>query len=371
MSASITIPFTNIKTASKRHLSIIGKRLYTKDGKNLFSDITLSSNEDPILNIYIQTAAQNIESALRQLITVYTLTTDTSVSMTITNTRHARTSDSAFGAQCQQMFETYMMLFTVGEYLAMVHPELAEKYYRDATAQMNTILAFVFYKGEPPVTVGPIPPTPTPQTPPTINTTGLTPTGEANVYTLVMTGIGSTVEISYTLNDATAISCNSTNPNVVSVTDNASQQKVTLRVMAAGSAEVVLNFEGFDVMVDINVTAQSSVAPTGREYDGDLADHYYWYVRAVQGVANPIVNINDNGEVTVMADNSFVLAFDEVRRTVVTSELSVATYVRDYLPDLVTWLNTNFQSNTYTAGTYYSTTIQTSDITGYIPYSSN
>ena len=40
----MTITVATVISAIKRHLSIIGKRLYSKDGKNMFSDVTLSSS---------------------------------------------------------------------------------------------------------------------------------------------------------------------------------------------------------------------------------------------------------------------------------------------------------------------------------------
>lgn len=138
------IEFTPIKSSIKRHLSIIGKRLYNKDGKNLFSDITVSTAEEPIFDQYITSAAQNIEALMRSLLTEYT-TTETSISMTLTNTRG--TED--FDARCKELATTYITLYSVGEYLAMVHPELAEKYRLDATNAIQALQIYAFHKNPP------------------------------------------------------------------------------------------------------------------------------------------------------------------------------------------------------------------------------
>ena len=140
----MTLTITTIIAAIKRHLSIIGKRLYSKEGKNMFSDITLSSAEDTqILTQYINASAQDIEAALKQFITASTYST--TISMTIRNTR----GDSDFEARTQALAESYVTLNSVGEYLSMVHPDIAQKYYRDAQQRMESLIAYVFYKKPP------------------------------------------------------------------------------------------------------------------------------------------------------------------------------------------------------------------------------
>ena len=141
----MTITFSDIKSAIKRHLSIIGKRMYTKDGQNMFSNITVSSIEDPIFNQYISAAAQNVESLLRQLVTSYSLTTDTSVTITLVNTR----GSSDFDTRCGELIKTYITLFSVGEFLAMTHPELAEKYSRDSSNAIQSLISYAYHKNPP------------------------------------------------------------------------------------------------------------------------------------------------------------------------------------------------------------------------------
>ena len=140
----MTFTISIIISAIKRHLSVIGKRLYTKEGRNMFSDITLSSAEDTqILTQYINASAQDVEAALKQFVTASSY--GTSISMTITNTR----GDSDFEARTQAMAESYVTLNSVGEYLSMLHPDLAQKYRADAQQRMEALLMYVFSKKPP------------------------------------------------------------------------------------------------------------------------------------------------------------------------------------------------------------------------------
>lgn len=140
----MTLTVSTLIAAIKRHLAIIGKRLYTKEGKNMFSDITLSSAEDTnILSQYINASAQDVEAALKEFITASTY--GASISMTIANTR----GDTDFQTRVQDLIESYVRLNSIGEYLSMVHPDLAQKYYADARQRMESLMMYVIYKKAP------------------------------------------------------------------------------------------------------------------------------------------------------------------------------------------------------------------------------
>jgi hypothetical protein len=141
----MTITIATVISAIKRHLSIIGKRLYTKDGKNMFSDITLSSAEDtPILTQYINASAQNVEAMLKQFITATSYSASI-ISMTVTNTR----GDSDFETRVSDLIDSYVRLNAIGEYLSMTHPDLAKKYQDDALQRMESLVEYVVYKVPP------------------------------------------------------------------------------------------------------------------------------------------------------------------------------------------------------------------------------
>jgi hypothetical protein len=141
----MTITIATVISAIKRHLSIIGKRLYTKDGKNMFSDITLSSAEDtPILTQYINASVQNVEAMLKQFITASSYSAS-AINVTITNTR----GDSDFQNRVADLIDSYVRLNSIGEYLSMVHPDLAKKYQDDALQRMEALVEYVVYKKPP------------------------------------------------------------------------------------------------------------------------------------------------------------------------------------------------------------------------------
>lgn len=138
----MVISLTAVTAKIKRHLAIIGKRLYDKEGKNIFSNITVSTAEEEIFSHYVAAAAQNIAATLAQFVTAYT---DTSI--TVDSSRW----DAAVTSSLQKAAESYALFFAVGEYLAMTHADLAEKYYRDAQGAMSTIVTTAYHK-DPPTT---------------------------------------------------------------------------------------------------------------------------------------------------------------------------------------------------------------------------
>ena len=141
----MTLHISSLMSAVKRHLSIIGKRLYNKEGKNLFSDITLSSAEDTqILTQYIHASAEDVEAACRQFVTSFALT-GPDVVIELTNTR----ASLDFPSRCEELVTSYIVLNTVGEYLSMMHPDLARKYHDNAAQRMEALLVYVIYKNPP------------------------------------------------------------------------------------------------------------------------------------------------------------------------------------------------------------------------------
>lgn len=114
----------------------------------MFSDITLSSAEDTqILTQYITAAAQDVEAVLKQFITATVVTGSpaTTISMTIQNTR----GDSDFETRVKDLSESYITLNAVGEYISMLHPDLAQKYYRDAKQRIEMLVSYVYHKNPP------------------------------------------------------------------------------------------------------------------------------------------------------------------------------------------------------------------------------
>lgn len=140
----MTLTFSDIRSVIKRHLSVIGKRMYTKEGQNMFSNITVSTAEDAIFDQYISSGAQTIEAMLRQLVSSFSLTS-MGVTMVLTNTR----GSADFDARCTEIVRTFLTFYSIGEYLSMAHPDLAKKYQDDAAGAMQSLLTYAFYKNPP------------------------------------------------------------------------------------------------------------------------------------------------------------------------------------------------------------------------------
>lgn len=140
----MTITFNTLKGDIQRHLSTIGKRQYTKDGQNIFSGITLSSEERTLLDQYIRGAVQTVEGLLRPLVTSFT-TTDSSITMTLVNSRGL----SDFDTRCGEFVTSFIIAYTLNEFLGMNYPDLAKKYDDESKGQMEALMLYAFYK-EPP-----------------------------------------------------------------------------------------------------------------------------------------------------------------------------------------------------------------------------
>lgn len=147
----MTITFSEIRTYIKRQLALIGKRYNTKEGKNLFSDVTLSSAEEDTLNIFIKSSVENIEAMLKQVITSSTYNTG-SASITITNTR----GDTDFATRAESLSKDYVMYNCIAEYLSTTHPDIAQTFLGSATQAMQALVSYVFYKKPPTSTANPL-----------------------------------------------------------------------------------------------------------------------------------------------------------------------------------------------------------------------
>jgi hypothetical protein len=118
----------------------MGKRERDKQGKNIFASITLGSPEEDIIDVYLQSGANSILSALSQLLFSY------SVNATTAEATFKYTRSSHVVSGVQKGISSYCVYFTVGEYLAMDFPELAKKYYDLAERTRRDVIMLAFSK---------------------------------------------------------------------------------------------------------------------------------------------------------------------------------------------------------------------------------
>jgi len=133
----------------KRHLSVIGKRTANKNGENVFSQITISSAEEPIFLQYIQQASQNVVAAINQFVSNY-VDNGSFISFKVTNTRWNDPTTPNFVEAFRPALKKYLVMYTVAEYLSMNFPELAKKYFDAVLQAMQAIIQLVFFKAPPP-----------------------------------------------------------------------------------------------------------------------------------------------------------------------------------------------------------------------------
>lgn len=140
----MTLSFNTLKADIQRHLSAIGKRQHTKEGMNMFANITVSSEERPIFDQYIKGAAQTIEGMLRPLVTSFSIG-ESSITLVLTNTRAL----ADFDDRCKDMVTSFIVSYTLNEFLGMNYPDLAKKYAEESSNHMQSLLLYAFYKEAP------------------------------------------------------------------------------------------------------------------------------------------------------------------------------------------------------------------------------
>lgn len=148
MTVSINVTFANLYPDIQRHLSIIGKRLHNTKGENMFSAVTLSSAEKDIMAQYMQQGAENVVAAIQQFVSSYNETA-TSVAFYVTNTRWNDPNTPSFYPAFIKAFNSYLINYTLSEYLSMNFPELAKKYIQAALNFLTALIHLVFFKAPP------------------------------------------------------------------------------------------------------------------------------------------------------------------------------------------------------------------------------
>lgn len=127
----MTIDLSTCLAEVRKQLAVIGKRMFDKEGKNLFSNITTSSLENPVLQGYIDVGAQNVVTALADFSSTFS---DNAIQVA-----DPRWSSAIVNA-VNGAVKSYVILFATGEYLAMVYPEIAKKYQADAAGMIVTVV---------------------------------------------------------------------------------------------------------------------------------------------------------------------------------------------------------------------------------------
>jgi len=137
----ITLNFTALAADVKRSLSIIGKRSIDENGNLMFKDITLSSQEEPLLDDYFQQAVIDLTTETDTFITA---STDTSLTLTFP-VNHNGALTPAITKVCK----AYCVSYALYSWFSIVAPRLVEKYMGDCKRQTGALVRLIHNKKAP------------------------------------------------------------------------------------------------------------------------------------------------------------------------------------------------------------------------------
>ena len=146
MELQITIDWSHVKNAVKKHLSIMGKRQKNPEGNTAFAGITLSSAEDDVMMQYINAAVETFVGEMAQLVTYYD--SGDFLTFKISNSRWAG-AETSVTVPFEGNLIGYVVAYVANAVLGMNYPDLAKKYESDMTNHLNAAIKLVFVKTEP------------------------------------------------------------------------------------------------------------------------------------------------------------------------------------------------------------------------------
>lgn len=129
---NITLTYEALYATVDRSLSVIGKRSTDDDGNLLFTDITLSSREVPIIHDYFRQAAIDLAAGLSGFITAGS---DTSITLAFPSNHNA-----ALDSFIQKSCEAYCTSFALYSWFTVTAPRIAEKYQTDCNRQLSAVI---------------------------------------------------------------------------------------------------------------------------------------------------------------------------------------------------------------------------------------
>ena len=149
----ITLDYTVLLEEVKRSLSIIGKRSTDDNGNLLFTDITVSTNEEYIIIDYFQQAVIDLAAELSGFITTPATAPATfpggfPTGATITIDLPSNHSE-AVEPFIQQSCNAYCVSYALYSWFTVTAPRISEKYNADCSRRANAVLRLVHQKEQP------------------------------------------------------------------------------------------------------------------------------------------------------------------------------------------------------------------------------
>lgn len=140
----ITFDFNTLLEEVKRSLSVIGKRTVDDNGNKLFSDITVSSNEESIISDYFRQAVIDLAAELAAHITTPAKAEGTTIAIGLPSNH-----DTAIEPFIRDACKAYCVSYALYSWFTVTAPRISEKYNADCSRQVNSVIRLVNQKSEP------------------------------------------------------------------------------------------------------------------------------------------------------------------------------------------------------------------------------
>lgn len=144
---TVLVSFANMKSKVKRNISVFGKR-YSEQGENKFSFVTLSTEEEALLDDYTHKAIHDIVSRLTPILHNYS-EEDSQITFTITNSRWDVSELDTFKEAFENSVIDYCASSVVSDYFGMYFPNQSQHFLSRAQEIMGNIVRLCYHKAPP------------------------------------------------------------------------------------------------------------------------------------------------------------------------------------------------------------------------------
>ncbi len=141
----ITLEYATLTETVKRSLSVIGKRSIDKDGNLLFTDITVGTNEEPLITDYLRQAVIDLSTELSSFAPVPDVSPEGITLYLDLPTNH----NEDMLPFIQQCCEAYCVSYALYSWFTVTAPRLTEKYQADCTRQSSALIRLLHEKSAP------------------------------------------------------------------------------------------------------------------------------------------------------------------------------------------------------------------------------
>ena len=141
----ITLEYETLTETVKRSLSVIGKRSIDDKGNLLFTDITVGTNEEPLITDYLRQAVIDLSTELSPFAEVPEVSPEGITLYIDLPTNHAETVEPFL----QQCCEAYCVSYALYSWFTVTAPRLVAKYQADCSRQSEALIRLLHEKSAP------------------------------------------------------------------------------------------------------------------------------------------------------------------------------------------------------------------------------